>query len=463
MQYLFTINSVIKMKINRPKSYVRYNNNTSQNNFSKTSTGFFKLENNKNLRLFSGNSYQFRPKLFSLLDINDKLTNSRGTSLPIQFKRLTDEENQRQFGFSYREDQNNNLALIKNFLSKMNLLNSNEKKGKINEIEESNKNDIINEKNKEKNNNKNFVIKIENNSKIDRQNENKNKNVINPEITNKNNKRKIISNKQNQKTTELNQSKLKLRNRNDCWLPEGYPKYELLVNNSKFLLKQIKSDPFAGKLPDYNLKIISKKSYDSDIFFKKPITKKESSYNKKVKQHNHQKSDIFNLNYDVENLLKSSEKYIFKTKPKEYYYLTRESNSKWSPKLSIPTFLNSPSTEYNILNPGKKNIGMTKEKILIEVDNQRKKNIEEKKLDKTISQSVNYLNPIYRQKGLSEFIDITRNGGNNTGKDFINCYNNNPKCFCKNNEVCASFYNSYVFYRNICTKPFTLDASLKYK
>ena len=463
MQYLFTINSVIKMKINRPKSYVRYNNNTSQNNFSKTSTGFFKLENNKNLRLFSGNSYQFRPKLFSLLDINDKLTNSRGTSLPIQFKRLTDEENQRQFGFSYREDQNNNLALIKNFLSKMNLLNSNEKKGKINKIEETNKNDIINEKNKEKNNNKNFVIKIENNSKIDRQNENKNKNVINPEITNKNNKRKIISNKQNQKTTELNQPKLKLRNRNDCWLPEGYPKYELLVNNPKFLLKQIKSDPFAGKLPDYNLKIISKKSYDSDIFFKKPITKKESSYNKKVKQHNHQKSDIFNLNYDVENLLKSSEKYIFKTKPKEYYYLTRESNSKWSPKLSIPTFLNSPSTEYNILNPGKKNIGMTKEKILIEVDNQRKKNIEEKKLDKTISQSVNYLNPIYRQKGLSEFIDITRNGGNNTGKDFINCYNNNPKCFCKNNEVCASFYNSYVFYRNICTKPFTLDASLKYK
>ena len=451
------------MKTSRPKSYSRYNNNNSQNNFSKTSTGFFKLENNKNLRLLSGNSYKFRPKLFSLLDINDKITNSRGTSLPIQFKRLTDEENQRQFGFSYRKEQNYNLALIKNFLSKMNLSNSNQKTRKINKIEETNKNDIINRKNMEKNNNKNLEIKIENNNKIDVQNEIKNKNVNNTEIFNKNSKRKIISNKQKQKTSELNQSKSKLRNTNDCWLPEGYSKYELLVNNPKLLLKQIKSDPFAGKLPDYNLKIISKKSYDSDIFFKKPITKKESSYNKKVKQHNHQKSDIFNLNYDVENLLKSSEKYIFKTKPKEYYYLTRESNSKWSPKLSIPTFLNSPSTEYNILNPGKKNIGMTKEKIKIEVDNLRKKNIEEKKLDKTISQSVNYMNPIYRQKGLAEFIDITRNGGNNTGKDFINCYNNNPKCFCKNNEVCASFYNSYVFYRDICTKPFTLDASLKCK
>ena len=449
------------MKINRPKSNTRYNNKTCQNNFSKTSTGFFKLENNKNLRLFSGNSYQFRPKLFSLLDINDKITNSRGTSLPIQFKRLTDEENQRQFGFSYRKEQNYNLALIKNFLSRMNLSNTNEKKRKINKIKETNKNDIINEKNMEKNNNKNFQITIENNNKIDGQNEIKIKNANNTDIAFKNSKRKIISN--NQKTSELSQSKLKLRNRNDCWLPEGYPKYELLVNNPKLLLKQIKSDPFAGKLPDYNLKIISKKSYDSDIFFKKPITKKESSYNKKVKQHNYQTSDIFNLNYDVENLLKSSEKYIFKTKPKEYYYLTRKSNSKWSPKLSIPTFLNSPSTEYNILNPGKKNIGMTKDKIIIEVENQRKKNIEEKKLDKATSQSVNYMNPIYRQKGLSEFIDITRNGGNNTGKDFINCYNNNPKCFCKNNEVCASFYNSYVFYRDICTKPFTLDASLKYK
>ena len=266
MRYLFAINSVIKMIINRPKSYARYNNNTSQNNFSKTSNGFFKFENNKNLRLFSGNSYQFRPKLFSLLDINDKITNSRGTSLPIQFKRLTDEENQRQFGFSYRKEHNYNLTLIKNYLSKMNLSNSSKKKRKINKIEETNKNDIIIEKNKENKNNKIFEIKIENNNKIDNQNKNNNKNVNNTEIADKNIKRKIIK-KQNLKTSELNQSKLKLRNRNDCWLPEGYPKYELLVNNPKFLLKQIKSDPFAGKLPDYNLKIISKKSYDSDIFF----------------------------------------------------------------------------------------------------------------------------------------------------------------------------------------------------
>ena len=35
------------------------------------------------------NLFQKDKKLFSLLDINDKVTNSRGTSLPFQFKRLS--------------------------------------------------------------------------------------------------------------------------------------------------------------------------------------------------------------------------------------------------------------------------------------------------------------------------------------------------------------------------------------
>ena len=62
---------------------------------------------------------------------------------------------------------------------------------------------------------------------------------------------------------------------------------------------------------------------------------------------------------------KISETYLFKTKPKEYYYLTRESNSKWSPKSSIPTLVNCPSIEYNILNPGKRNFALTKDKLMI--------------------------------------------------------------------------------------------------
>ena len=455
------------MRITRPKSYTRYNSSNFQNNFSKTSSDFFKAKNNKNTRLFSGNNFgiKFRPKLFSLLDINDKITNSRGTSLPIQFKRLSEEETKRQFGFSYREDQNTKLALIKDFLnnmhpSKYKCNKTNQTKTSEENCKKSTKN--INEGN---NNNKKLEIKIDNNNKDSNINENKNKEKIvnkkennNDNIKN-NNKKRIVS----KAKTQPNEETLKIRNRNDCWLPEGYSKYELLVNNPKLLLKQIKSDPFAGNLPEFKLKNIKKRSYDSDIFFSKPATKKECSYNKIIKQHNHQISDIFNVDYKVENLMKTSEKFLFKRKTKDFYYLTRESNSKWEPKVSIPTFLNSPSVDYNILSPGKKNFGLTKEKIITEIEKNKKKNAEEKKLDKKISESVNYMNPIYRQKGLSEFIDITRNGGNNPGKDFINCYTNNPRCFFKNDDTCSTFYNSYVFYKDLCNKPFILDPSLKLK
>ena len=120
------------MRTSRPKSFSRLDINSINDfhyNFNKTSTGFYKpnteRNNNfsKNFRLFSGNAYtpKFQNKLFSLLDINDKITDSRGTSLPIQYKRLTEEENKRQFGFLYREEQNQNLALIKNFLNNMNI------------------------------------------------------------------------------------------------------------------------------------------------------------------------------------------------------------------------------------------------------------------------------------------------------------------------------------------------------
>ena len=458
------------MRINRPKSYTRYNNISFQNNFSQTSSGFFRIsnnnDNNKNFRILSGNSYAIkcRPKLFSLLDINDKITNSRGTSLPIQFKRLNDEEIQRHFGFSYREDQNYKLSLIRNFLNNMHPSKYKDKKKNNKLTEENNKNNNINNNYKNEGNNKNkkLEITIEDNNKnnyldeIKKDNKTENKKENNNNI---NNKKKLISKQKN----ELNQNKFKIKDRNDRWLPKGYPQYELLVNNPNLFIKQIQSDPFAGKLPDYSLKIIKKKSYDSDIFFNKSPSKKESYYNKKIKQHNHQTSDIFNLNYEEKNLLKTSENFLFKTKPKDYYYLTRESNSKWSPKLSIPTLVNCPSTEYNILNPGKKNIALTKDKVIIDIQNKKQKNAEEKKLDKNVIESVNYMNPIYRQKGLGEFIDITRNGGNNTGKDFIDCYNKNPRCFCKNNETCSTFYNSYVFYKDICNKPFILDPTLKLK
>ena len=185
-------------------------------------------------------------------------------------------------------------------------------------------------------------------------------------------------------------------------------------------------------------------------------------YNKRIKPNNYNSSDIFHQKYNIENLAKCSEKYLFKEKPKDKYYITRESESRWSPKTPFLGFMNSPSTENNILNPSKKNtIGYTRDKITTEINEYKKKIIEEKKMDRKISKSVNYMNPIYRQKGIGEFIDITRNGGNNVGKDFLGFYSRNDKCFRKNNDVGATFYDSYLFYKDICEKPFTLTPTLK--
>ena len=435
------------MRNSLPKSFSKLDKNTFNNiqyNFSRTSTNFYSPNNSKNsfnksFRILSSSNNAFLPKfkekLFSLLDVNYKVTNSRGTSLPIQYKRLSEEENKRQFGFLYREEQNHNLALIKKFLNNMQI-----SKYKIKKDD------------KKKNNEKKLEIKIDNNNKEKDSN-----------IQKKENTTKIKEKPKKKLNTEIDEKyeKLKLKNRNDLWLPKGYPEYELLVENPKLLKKYIKNNFFANNLPEYTLSDVKKKSKESDIFFKKPITFKENLYNKKIAQNNYQSSDIFNFKYDLENLSKCSETYLFKEKNKDNYYITRESESKWSPKVPFLGFMNTPSTEYDILNPSKKNIGYTREKILTEVEKSKSRNIEEKKLDEKISKSVNYMNPIYRQKGIGEFIDVTRNGGNNVGKDFLAFYHKNNKCFRKNNDVCATFYNSYNFYKDICQKPFTLNPTLK--
>ena len=443
------------MRNSRPQSYHKFGNNTFndfQFNFSKTSTGFYKPNMNrtnnfpKNFRIFSSNVSvpKFKEKLFSLLDVNDKVTDSRGTSLPIQYKRLTEEENKRQFGFLYREEQNQNLALIKNFLNNMNM--SKYKIKKDNKVKKEEKKKKENKENKTKE--KKLEIKIEHS--------NKEKEKIKIKSTEINSSR-IKNNK-----SEESKTKIKVKNRNDLWLPKGYPEYELLVQNPKLLKKYLKNNYFANHLPEFTLTNIRQKQNESDIFFKNPITFKESLYNKRIKPNNYNSSDIFHLKYSIENLAKCSEKYLFKEKPKDKYYITRESESKWSPKTPFLGFMNSPSTEYNILNPSKKNtIGYTREKIVTEINSYKDKIIEDKKLDRKISKSVNYMNPIYRQKGIGEFIDITRNGGNNVGKDFLGFYNRNDKCFRKNNEVGATFYDSYLFYKDICEKPFTLTPTLK--
>ena len=408
----------------------------------------------KTQRLFSSNlsGSNYKPKLFSLLDINDKITNCRGTSLPMQYKRLSDEENQRQFGFSYRTDKKYDYSMIRKILSAtkpsktINLSNVQKITEKLNKVaKDDTLNDIkINKKNDNKF--KGLTISTNENNKVDDLQKNKNHK----------NKKTLSRSK-----SEIKKENLVIKNRNDRWLPRGYSEYELLVLSPKLLIKKIKNDPFAGKLPEHTLKEIRSKSDASDIFFMKEPSEKEFNHRNIKKSNDNQNSDIFNTKNDDFNLQKCSETFLFKTQFLEKYNLTRESNSKWNPKPCLPAFINYASTDYNILMPNKKNNAPTKEKIILDCDKKRKQ-CKTKDGSKVI-ETINLMNPFYRQKGLGEFIDITRNGGNNPGKDFINCYQKNNRCFTKKNEVCSTFNDSYLFYKDICTRPFTLDASLKVK
>ena len=78
-----TINSIITKNTHSKMNIVTLNNNNNNNVGICQSP---KLKNGK-MRYLLENK-----KLFSLLDLNEKITNSKGPSLPIQFKRLNSKE-----------------------------------------------------------------------------------------------------------------------------------------------------------------------------------------------------------------------------------------------------------------------------------------------------------------------------------------------------------------------------------
>ena len=107
----------------------------------------------------------------------------------------------------------------------------------------------------------------------------------------------------------------------------------------------------------------------------------------------------------------------------------------------MKSLIGSSSKDYNILDPKSKGIYLSKEKQMSECENKK-------------NNSEIVINPTYKQKGITEFVDITRNGASNTRKDYINAYNNNPRCFFKNNQIGSSFYDIYFQYKGLCKKPF---------
>ena len=205
--------SIKRRKINKSNSYV-LNYNPKKESF---------ITNN--------------PKLFSLIDINEKITNSKGTSLPNQYKRLTNEEINKKFTVTYK--------IGWNYCKKL-----------MNKIKEKELKYLKKDSNKEeKKNNEEMIF---NNNRLFSEREKLNRPSLNINIHNSNNQKakykkkkfpirnlserklkvlkenKINSEFNNFNNPNLNEKKQKnydIKIRTDFYLPKNYSNYELLVKN----------------------------------------------------------------------------------------------------------------------------------------------------------------------------------------------------------------------------------------
>jgi len=362
--------------------------------------------------------------LFSLNDINDKITNKRGTDIPDSFKRYDYEELKKIITSS-------NVNKIK---EKENLNNNNKEKNEENKNninEEIKNNEIkINFKrpNSAKNlNKKNLNIQIENNSK---ENKKENKNEIN---NNKKINKNIIANS-NKKAEEL-LMKYMINKKSDKYLPKNYNYYNTCLNNP-ILYNEIKNEQILSIAPKYkilNYNKIKNKINESDIFNlktddDKKINKTDCRINNK-----YMKSNIFNTNpltnYEIE---KSGEKYLFNNNNNfEKYSKISDSKSDFIPYIINNTNQinsnNLSNVKYNIIAPNIKNY-----LDLVKNDIQSNKKI----------------------KGLSEFYDKTRKTNCNNNIDYQKAYKNNKFTFRKVHQMCGDYIESYNKSKSLVNHPF---------
>ncbi len=363
----------------------------------------FKTEENKN----KSNKY-IKNNLFSLNDINDKVTNKRGTDFPDSFKR-----------YNYNE------------LKKI-ITSSNENKIKNEEKIEENKQNNNNNNNKDykrpnsaKNlNKKKLKINIENNNTKENNKNNENNNNNNKDI-------KIIYNT-NKKAEEL-LIKYMINKKNDKFLPKNYNYYNTCLNNP-ILYNEMKNEQILKIAPKYkilNYNNIKNKINYSDIFF----VKKENNINNKTFNNTNNKylqSNIFNTknltNYDIE---KSSEKYLFNKTNLQKYSKISDSKSDFVPyKINNVNQINSnnlTNEKYNIIAPNIKNyLDICKNDV---------------KSNKKI-------------KGLSEFYDKTRKTNCNINEDYQKAFENNKFTFRKVHQMCGDYIESYNVSKSLVNHPF---------
>ena len=431
---------------------------------------------NQSPKIFSNKIRDLRgeKKLFSLIDINHKITNSKGTTLPIQYKRLTSEEinnyfhNDKLVGWSYDKPLINKYKKrIKEAITSLNSKKIFDKKDLPNigykVGNNSNIKNVSHEQSKKKESTSKSEI-IENKNILNQNNRNS-KRTLNSSYSNVDGniyvkKREINHNissaiqprNRNQSQENKNQIVFSPTQRNDSWMPKNYKNYELLVKNPNLLFLKLKEDSLKRKIPFDTSKEISKKMYDSDVFFAKNKKKINEVFPKKNNSTIYTNSDIFCIKKDTGSLSKCGETYLFKSFSKNKYTPANESNSKWEPSSNLPNLMNYTSKEFNIISPDKKTNSKTWPKIIEESKIRFKNNNIIDENNKNL-----FFNPTHKQKGISEFIDITQNGSGNPGREFVKSFKDNSLCFHKNSDVCATFGDIHLDYKNICTRPFVKE------
>ena len=426
----------------RPKSSMPNGRNLSQLKLGENK----KINSNDDMTLNQSpkiSSGKFRSLLtnrnnFSLLDINDKVTNSRGTSLPIQYKRLTSKEVKELFNIekleNYKKFQKMKYNSMKNiFLEKNKIANKTKHQNIINKknFEKNYETDIINNKTDicdNINNNTNYSCIKNEIKKI------KKDNIIiskRPQTSKANNRKKIIfeeEKKNNEKTYKIK----------DIWKPLNYEEYEETVNDKKKLIKKMQKNPFFTRLPQCSIKEIKEKVNHSDIFFLQKNNKENidlehnNNYIKKKNYNIYFNSDIFNIKNDEINIKKIGEKYLFNNQNNIKYTSSKESQSSWQNNIYKDPINNFSSKNYNILSPNRKNNFLNKDDIY-------------KSLIKK---------PLNKQKGLGNYMDSANNNSSHFGQEYSKCYKSNPNCFKKVTEICANFGDLFLHYKNMCDKPF---------
>ena len=432
-----------------------YNSNLMNNNRSNSNSGskFAKQNNNpicQSPKIYSGKMRYIleNKKLFSLLDLDEKVTNSKGPSLPIQFKRLTPEEIRSLFDEKTSNTYKKNKKLKcssfrKNFLNKIKIpkeikndINVTNIKSDINDNNfKSENNTIENEKTDTENNIQKYISHTEQDVEIKK---NKKDEILKRPNTSRfsNLSKKISNNFENNKNNN---------NKFDMWMPTNYKNYEHFVKDRELFIEKMKQNPFFNRLPSCTIKDIQWKVNNTDIFFLNPPTHNSKfnsyiNYKANIKKTNNTYflSDIFNVKNDEISIQKIGEKFLFNNNQNIKYTSARESKSYWEGKIEKNSINNCSSKDYNILMPNRKNNNLMKEKVYNAFDNTNN----------------NKNNPLHKHKTISKYIDLANNNSSNPGKDFIYCYNTNNNCFKKLHENCSSYGDLYLQYKNSCDRPF---------